>query len=233
MAKVVSCLKHAWANRAGIKRYFVKIEIWSDIMCPFCYLGKGRLEQALAAFPGKAEVEITWKSFQLNPDMPNEPGITLEQYLVDRKGWSPDRIRAGHERIARAGAELGLHYDFDRAVVANSLDAHRLIQAAKAEGKGDVMEDRLFRAYFGEGKSIADHGVLAALAVDAGLDAEKARAVLADPQAYAAEVQADLREAAQLGVTGVPFFVFNRKFAVSGAQDSEVFAQALAQAASG
>jgi protein disulfide-isomerase len=130
----------------------------------------------------------------------------------------------------RAAAEMGLLYDFDRAVVANSFDAHRLIQAAKARGKGDAMEERLFRAYFSEGKSIGDRAVLAELARDAGLDEAEAKAVLSDPEAYAAEVRADLREAMELGVTGVPFFVFDRKFAVSGAQDVSVFARALEKA---
>jgi predicted DsbA family dithiol-disulfide isomerase len=209
----------------------MEIEIWSDVVCPFCWLGKHRFEKALAAYPGKAEVEVTWRSFQLHPDMQRKPGMTLERYLTERKGWSFMQIRAGHERIAKAGAELGIRYDFDKAVVANSFDAHRLIQAAKAEGKGDAMEERLFRAYFGEGADIGDPAALAGLAVEAGMGQAQAASVLADPEAFADAVTGDIREAENLGINAVPFFVINRKFGVSGAQDPATFLRALEQAA--
>jgi predicted DsbA family dithiol-disulfide isomerase len=204
----------------------MKIEIWSDVMCPFCYLGKRRLESALARFPHRDEVEIAWKSFQLNPDMETVPGKSINAYLAEKKGWSPEQTRQVHERLTKAAAEAGLLYDFDKAVVANSFDAHRLVQLAKRHGLGDAMEERLFKAYFSEGRNIADHGTLLALAADAGLDRAGAAAVLAG-DAYTDEVNADVREARQLGVTGVPFFVLDRKFAVSGAQDTDVFLQAL------
>jgi predicted DsbA family dithiol-disulfide isomerase len=204
----------------------MKIEIWSDVMCPFCYLGKRKLEKALEQFPHRGEVEIAWKSFQLNPDMKTEPGKSINQYLAEKKGWSLEQTRQQHDRLAKAAAELGLLYDFDRAVVANSFDAHRLVQLAKKHGLGDAMEERLFQAYFSEGKNIADHATLLGLAKDAGLDETEAGAVM-DSDAYAAEVNADAREARQLGVTGVPFFVLDRKFAVSGAQDTGVFLNAL------
>lgn len=210
----------------------MQIEIWSDVVCPFCYLGKGRLEKALEGFPERDQVEIEWKSFQLHPGLRRRPGQGLEEYLAERKGWSPAQIRAGHERLARAGAELGLRYEFEKALIADTFDAHRLLQMAKAEGKGGDLEDRLFRAYFTEGKDIGDHAVLAALAGEAGLDAARAAAMLADKEAYAGAVRADLEEAEHLGISGVPFFVFDRRFAVSGAQDVEVFRRALAQAMS-
>lgn len=208
----------------------MEIEIWSDVVCPFCYLGKRRLEQALEGFPGQAEVNLSWKSFQLHPDMKRSPGLTLEKYLADRKGWSPAQIKANHDRLARAGAAEGLDYRFDKAVVADTFDAHRLIQAAQAEGKGTAMEDRLFRAYFTEGQDISDAATLEALAGEAGLDRAKAAAVLKDRGAFADAVRADIEEAEKLGIQGVPFFVFDRRFAVSGAQDAEVFKRALAQA---
>lgn len=204
----------------------MNIEIWSDMMCPFCYLGKRRLEAALQSFPGKDGVEITWKSFQLNPDMKTEPGKSITQYLMEKKGWSLEYTRQAHDQLTKAAAEAGLLYDFDRAVVANSFDAHRLVQLAKARGLGDAMEERLFKGYFSEGASIADHATLLKLAVEAGLDQAEAKAVL-ESDAYSAEVKGDVREAQQLGVTGVPFFVFDRKFAVSGAQDTSVFLKAL------
>jgi predicted DsbA family dithiol-disulfide isomerase len=199
-------------------------------MCPFCYIGKRKLETALAAFPGRAGVEIIWKSFQLNPDMRTEPGKSITQYLMEKKGWSLEQTRSQHERLTQVAAELGLLYDFDRAVVANSFDAHRLVQLAKRDGLGDAMEERLFKAYFSEGKNIADHATLVELSREAGMNGVEAGAVLAG-QAFADGVRADVREAQQLGVTGVPFFVFDRKFAVSGAQDISVFARALEQAA--
>ena len=209
---------------------FMKIEIWSDVMCPFCYLGKRRLESALEQSGLKDEAEIIWKSFQLNPDMKTDPGKGIEAYLVEKKGWSLDQIRKSHARLTQAAAEMGLLYDFEKAVVANSFDAHRLVQLAKTRGLGDAMEERLFKAYFSEGGNIADHAVLLRLAANAGLDEREAKDALADPTAFAREVMEDVREARQLGVTGVPFFVFDRKFAVSGAQDTAVFMEALAKA---
>lgn len=209
---------------------FMKIEIWSDVMCPFCYLGKRRLEKALHDSGLEAEAEITWKSFQLNPDMENVPGKTIETYLAETKGWSLDQIRKNHARLTQSAAEMGLLYDFDKAVVANSFDAHRLVQLAKTRGLGDAMEERLFKAYFSEGGNIADSATLRRLAVDAGLPAADAEAVLADKKAYARDVLEDVREAQELGVNGVPFFVFDRKFAVSGAQDTAVFIKALTKA---
>jgi predicted DsbA family dithiol-disulfide isomerase len=210
----------------------MNIEIWSDMMCPFCYLGKRRLEEALQSFPGKDGVGITWKSFQLNPDMKTEPGKSITQYLMEKKGWSLEHTRQAHDRLTKAAAEAGLLYDFDRAVVANSFDAHRLVQFAKARGLGDAMEERLFKGYFSEGANIADHATLLKLAGEAGLDRTEAETVL-ESDAYSAEVKADVREAQQLGVTGVPFFVFDRKFAVSGAQDTGVFLKALERAQAG
>lgn len=208
----------------------MEIEIWSDVVCPFCYLGKRRLEQALAVFPERDEVEISWKSFQLHPDMRRAPGQSLERYLMERKGWSLAQIQSIHERLAKTGAEAGLDYRFDKAVVADTFDAHRLIQAAQSEGKGTAMEDRLFRAYFTEGKDIADARTLEALAAEAGMDPARAASVTADKAAFADVVRKDIEEAERLGVNGVPFFVFDRRIAVSGAQDVETFRRALGQA---
>lgn len=208
----------------------MNIEIWSDMMCPFCYLGKRRLEEALSRFPEKEKVEITWKSFQLNPGMKTDPGKNITQYLMEIKGWSLEQTRQAHDRLTKAAAEAGLLYDFDRAVVANSFDAHRLVQLAKARGLGDAMEERLFKGYFSEGANIADPATLLLLAKEAGLEEGESKSVL-ESDAYSAEVKADVREAQQLGVTGVPFFLFDRKFAVSGAQDTSVFLKALEKAA--
>jgi predicted DsbA family dithiol-disulfide isomerase len=204
----------------------MKIEIWSDIMCPFCYIGKRRFEKALTEFGDKGKVEIEWKSFQLNPGMKTEPGKNINQYLSEIKGWSIEQARAMNDRVVGMAREEGLHYDLERAVVANSFDAHRLIQFAKTKGKGDEAEELLFKAYFTEGKNIADHEVLSGLGSELGLDKEKLEKMLAGKE-YSEEVKNDITEAQKIGVTGVPFFVFNRRYAVSGAQEVETFLDVL------
>src|ERR1044072_2264180 len=119
----------------------MKVEIWSDVMCPFCYIGKRKFEHALEQFPHKDEVEITWKSFQLNPAMKTEPGKNINQYLAEIKGWTIDRAKEMNDHVSKMAEEVGLHYDFDKAVVANSFDAHRFIQFAKKQSKGDAAEE--------------------------------------------------------------------------------------------
>jgi len=207
----------------------MKVEIWSDVMCPFCYIGKRRFEEALALFPQADEVQITWKSFQLNPDMVTDPSISIHQYLADIKGWQLDYARQLNQQVTEMAAGVGLHYDFDRAVVANSFDAHRLLQLAKQHGLGDAAEEALFKAYFTEGKNIADRGTLTELGVAIGLDANEMKQVLST-NAYADAVKHDIDEAQQLGIRGVPFFVFDEKYAVSGAQPVEVFLETLEKA---
>jgi predicted DsbA family dithiol-disulfide isomerase len=204
----------------------MKVEIWSDVMCPFCYIGKRRFENALQQFEGKLEVEIEWKSFQLNPDLNTEPGKNINQYLAEIKGWSVSDAKAMNDRVTRMAESEGLHYDMDKAVVANSFDAHRLIQFAKANGRGDLAEENLFKAYFTEGKNIADRSELMEIGKKIGLESEELQAVL-QADKFSDEVRADIEEAGRIGVTGVPFFVFNRRYAVSGAQDTETFLDVL------
>lgn len=204
----------------------MKVEIWSDVMCPFCYIGKRHFEKALADFPGRDKIEVEWKSFQLNPDMKTEPGKNINEYLAGHKGWSVEQARQANQYVTKMAGEAGLEYDMDRAVVANSFDAHRLVQLAKRSGLGDAMEERLFRAYFTEGKNIADHATLLELAADTGLEKEQVEKVLAG-RAFTEEVEKDIYEAKQINVRGVPYFVFNDRYAVSGAQPSATFAGAL------
>ncbi len=199
------------------------------MMCPFCYIGKRRLEAALDQFSGKQQVEITWKSFQLNPDMPTELGKSITSYLAEIKGWTLEYSRQMHAALTASARELGLHYDFDRAVVANSFDAHRVVQLAKTKHLGDAMEERFFKAYFSEGENIADHKVLLRLGHEVGLLEGEIREALAT-DAFAGAVRQDINEAMKIGVNGVPFFVFDRKYAVSGAQDTKVFLQVLEKA---
>lgn len=204
----------------------MNVEIWSDVMCPFCYIGKRHFEQALNEFPGKDSVTIVWKSFQLNPEMVTDPSKNINQFLAEHKGISIGQAKQMNDRVTEMARNAGLTYDFDKAIVANSFDAHRLSHFAKKYGKQDAVEERLFKAYFTEGKNTADHKTLIQLAVESGLDAEETRTMLAGNE-FADAVETDIYEAQQVGVRGVPFFVFDNKYAVSGAQPSQLFLQVL------
>lgn len=204
----------------------MKVEIWSDVMCPFCYIGKRKFEAALDQFDHKESIEIVWKSFQLNPAQVTNPDQSVTEYLAEAKGWTLSYARQMNDYVTNMAAEVGLQYDFDKAVIANSFDAHRVVQLAKTHGKGDDMEERLFKAYFTEGFNTADHDTLLKLGTDIGLDEAEVKQVLSGNQ-FATEVKKDISEARQVGVTGVPFFVFNQKYAVSGAQAPETFLGAL------
>lgn len=202
------------------------VEIWSDVMCPFCYIGKRKFEAALAQFPGRDKVEVVWRSFQLDPDLKTEPGKSVPQSLAEKKGWSPEQTAQMIDRVTNMAKTAGLEYHFDKAVVANSFDAHRFTHFAKAQGEQDAAEERLFAAYFTEGKNTADLQTLAQLGGDIGLDTQAlAQALSGD--AFADEVDQDIALARQFGINAVPFFVFNRKYAISGAQDEQVFLDAL------
>lgn len=205
----------------------MKVEIWSDIMCPFCYIGKRHYETALQQFADSNSIELEWHSFQLDPNLPKPASkLSAYQYLAERKGMSLEQSVAMHQNVIEMAKEAGLTYNYDKAVVANSFDAHRLIQLAKKHKLGDEAEERLFKAYFMEGKDMSDPTTLIALGKEIGLD-EKLVSAVVNSSEYTAEVNADIQEAQQIGVTGVPFFVFDRKYAVSGAQPSSAFLNVL------
>lgn len=206
------------------------VEIWSDVVCPFCYIGKRKFEAALAQFPGKDSVTVVWRSFQLDPDLKTEPGKSVEQSLSEKKGWSMQYTREMTRYVTDMATGVGLDYHFERTVVANSRDAHRFSHFARRHGKQNEAEEKLFSAYFIEGKNIADHQTLAEIAAAIGLDAAAVRTALAS-DAHAAELDHDIDLARQFGIGSVPFFVFDRKVAVSGAQDTSVFLQTLERAA--
>ncbi|QIK71187.1 DsbA family oxidoreductase [Propioniciclava coleopterorum] len=210
----------------------MKIDIWSDIACPWCYIGLTRFERALAGFEHAEGVQVVHHSFQLDPTLPESFDGTEAEYLAARKGGSVADMRAMFAHVARAAATEDLTMDFDTLVVANSRRAHRLLHAARdADPTGGVqrrLEDALFRAHFTDGESISDADVLVRLAVAAGMDADLARAALDDPERDA-QVAADIARASQLGISGVPFFVLADKYGISGAQPLEAFTQALAQ----
>lgn len=199
-------------------------------MCPFCYIGKRHLEKALETFSARDQVEIEWKSYQLDPTIPlsfEEP-VGVYAYLADRKGWSLEQSKQMHDRVVEMAATVGLEYNFDRAVVANSLYAHRVIQLAKEKGLDDAIEEIFFRAYFTDGKDLASVATLVALGEEAGLEAEEIRAAIGSEE-LAYRVSQDIQEGVNLGVRGVPFFVFDRQYGISGAEPIQVFIDTLNQ----
>jgi len=207
----------------------MKIQIWSDVMCPFCYIGKRRFEQALEQFEHKNEIEVEWKSFQLNPNLVTDPTININQYLADIKGITIDHAKQLNDHVTEMAAEVGLTYDFDKAIVANSFDAHRFTHLAKQNGLGDQAEEALFKAYFTEGKNIADHETLAELGEQIGLNKDEVAHTLKGNK-YAINVNQDIAQAQQLGIRGVPFFVMDMKYGVSGAQPVDAFTQTIEKA---
>ena len=207
----------------------MKIDIWSDIMCPFCYIGKRKLEGALRQFEHKDDVQITWHSFQLDPAITYESGRDLYSYLAERKGQSHEWSVRVHNQMTETAKREGLTYNFDKAVIANSFDAHRLIQLAKTHGLGDVAEELLFRAYFTEGKNIGDHNTLMQIGMEIGLRSVEVGEML-NSDDFATQVHQDIMMAQNLGIRGVPFFLLDERFGISGAQPVEVFADGLQQA---
>ncbi|MEV3856539.1 DsbA family oxidoreductase [Streptomyces sp. NPDC050095] len=209
----------------------MRVEIWTDINCPFCYIGKSRFEQALDAFPHKDQVEVVHRSFELDPTIAKgDTGLVVPK-IAKKYGISEEQAAANERGLGQQAGALGLPYLTEGRDYGNSFDLHRLLHLAKDKGVQDAVIDALYQGNFVEKESVfADEENVVRLVVAAGLDEAEVRAVLADPTAYADDVRADEREAAELGATGVPFFVLDRKYGVSGAQPAEVFTQALTQA---
>src|SRR4051794_35192722 len=207
----------------------MRVEIWSDIVCPWCYIGKRRFETALAEFAHADQVEVVWRAFELDPNAPRSREGTLTDHVARKYGMSPEQARASQERlIDLAGAE-GVTFRFDIAQPGNTFDAHRLVHVASEHGLQDAMKERLLAAYLTEGAPIGDPETLVALAAEIGLDPDEARAVVYGDR-YAEAVRAEEGDAVSLGITGVPFFVIDRTYGVSGAQASSVFADVLEKA---
>jgi predicted DsbA family dithiol-disulfide isomerase len=207
----------------------MRVEIFSDVACPFCFIGKRNFERALEAFPYPDEVEVRWRSFQLDPAAPAEPRGSTQSHLAEKYGVSLEEARAMSERVLVMARAAGLEMDFDRVVHVNTFEAHRLLHLAASQGKGDRMAEALFTAYFTEAGDIADHELLLRLAGEAGLDPAETEALLSGDR-FTEEVRADFSEAMELGLTGVPAFVIDRSLLVSGAQPPEVLLGALQQA---
>ena len=207
----------------------MKVEIWSDVVCPWCYIGKRRFERALAGFAHRDQVEVAWRAFELDSSAPAERHGGYAENLAAKYGVSVARAQEMIDTMTATAAQDGLDVRFDTARPGNTFDAHRLLHLAADRGVQDAVKERLLRATFSEGEPIGDADTLVRLVAEAGLDADEARAVLASDR-YAAEVRGDQAQARAYGISGVPFFVVDGRYGVSGAQPAEALAQVLAQA---
>ncbi|MGM0876902.1 MAG: DsbA family oxidoreductase [Bacillota bacterium] len=204
----------------------MQIEVWSDIICPFCYIGKRRLEVALSKFLHREEVTIEYRSFELNPDAQINYDEDNTELLAKKYGTSKEQIIAMNQQLTEQAKEVGLTYHLDKIRPTNTFDAHRLIQFAKQIGKENEMVERLFKAYFTEVRHVGEAKTLIEIAVEVGLDEHEVQSLLNSNQ-FEADVRAQEQDAQQIGVTGVPFYLINRKYAISGAQPSEAFLEVM------
>lgn len=204
----------------------MKIEVWSDFVCPFCYIGKRRLEMALEKFSHIDEVTVEYKSYELDPNAEKNPGKNIHELLAGKYGMSVEKAKNSNEELGKQAADIGLTYNFDTMQHTNTFDAHRVAKYADENGKGKEITERLLNAYFTESRLISDHATLIELAGEVGLDKDEVTKLLKVDD-YAIHVRADEEQARQIGVQGVPFFVFNEKYAVSGAQPPEAFSEVL------
>lgn len=207
----------------------IRIDVWSDVVCPWCYVGKRRLERALAMFPHRDEVEVVHRAFQLDPSAPRDRTERTLEMLAAKYGTSPEQAAAMQARVSQIAAGEGLEYHLDRTLSGNTFDAHRVLKLARERGREAEVLERFYRAYFTEARSLFDAASLARIAAEAGLDAAEVERVLADGT-YADEVEIDRYEAGKLGGNGVPFFVVGGRYGISGAQPLELFEQVLERA---
>jgi predicted DsbA family dithiol-disulfide isomerase len=207
----------------------IRIDVWSDVVCPWCYVGKRRLERALAAFPHKDEVEIVHRAFQLDPSAPRDRTEPVLEHLAAKYGTSVEQARTMQARVSQIAAGEGLEYHLDRTLSGNTFDAHRVLKLARERGREAEVLERFYRAYFTEAQSLFDAPSLARIAAEAGLDPAEVERVLAG-DTYADEVEAARYEAGKLGANGVPFFVVGGRYGISGAQPLELFEQVLERA---
>lgn len=206
----------------------MKVEIWSDVMCPFCYIGKRHFEQAIDKLPFKNEIEVAWKSYQLNPEYHNTDNETIYDYLSRSKGMPIEQAKQMTKQVVEMASNAGLTMDFDKNVPANTFDAHRLIHLAAKHGLQDLAEEKLFEAHFVKSLNLGEASVLLDVAEEIGLDRTEAESVLKGNE-FAEAVRYDVYESQNLGIRGVPYFVMDRKYGVSGAQPVQAFTDALTQ----
>ncbi|MEK3889280.1 DsbA family oxidoreductase [Bacillus sp. FSL K6-3431] len=208
----------------------MKIAVWSDFVCPFCYIGKRRLEEALKQFDHRDQIEIEFKSFELDPNAPKDSKQSMQEVLATKYGMSLEKAKEMNASIGEQAASVGLTFNFENMKPTNTFDAHRLAHFAKKQGKDAQLTEKLLYAYFTDSKNVGDQITLANIAETVGIAHEDALTVLNDEQAYADDVRNDQKTAQQIGVRGVPFFVINDKYAISGAQAPETFLGALQKA---
>jgi len=204
----------------------IKVDVWSDIACPWCYIGKRRFERGAQRFGG--DVEVEYHSFELSPDTPVDFEGSEIDFLAGHKGLPPERVTEMLARVTGIAEQLGLHYDYDALQHTNTVKAHQLLHYAKAHGRQLEMKERLLKAYFTEGRHLGRDAELADLAAEIGLDREDVLRSLAGDE-YLAAVREDERTAAEYGINGVPFFVIEGRYGVSGAQDEATFESVLRQ----
>lgn len=207
----------------------MKVEIWSDIFCPFCYIGKRKFELALKEFDKKEEVEVRYRSFELNPNAPKSNDKNIHELIASKYGISYEEAKLNNDNIVKQAKDLGVEYNFDTLVVTNSFDAHRMIHFAEKYGKMQEMTEALFKAYFTDSKNVSDFNTLGDIVSNIGLDKDEAIKVLNNNE-YKDLVRRDEEMARHYGISSVPFFIFNDKFSVSGAQPTEIFSMALNKA---
>lgn len=204
----------------------IKIEIWSDVVCPFCYVGKKKLEQAINKLDANDKVEIIWRSFQLDPNFPKNEAIPSTQYLVQKRGYPADQVNAMSNNLKQQATQYGIDFNFENAQTFNTEDVHRLLHWAKSSNKTNELKEALMKAYFTDGKNLSLNNEILQVVASVGLDKNEALKIL-ESSKFTEEVQMDIYMAQQVGARGVPFFVFNNKPAISGAQDDKVFEQAI------
>ncbi len=207
----------------------VKVEIWTDVMCPFCYIGKRKFEAGLAQFAHKDKVEVIWKSFLLNPDLKTDASVSMNAYVAQRKGVSMEEAAAMSEGATQKATTVGLKYNMDKVIPANTLKAHQFAHFAKKHGLQSSAEELLFRSYFIDGKNVDSDSTLSQLVEELGLSAEEFKLAI-DKQSYLADVKAEIQEAKELGIRMIPHFAVNRKYVVSGSYDSQTFTDILTKA---
>lgn len=208
----------------------MNIEIWSDFVCPFCYIGEKRLFDAMEQVTFKDELTIEYKSFELDPQAKTFDGTTIDEAIAKKYGVSVEQARQNNQQIKEQAKMVGLDFNFDTMKPTNTLAAHRLAKFAKSQGKELAMANRLFAAYFTEGRLVSDTDVLLGLATEIGLDSDQVKVILADDSAHLEEVRADEKQAQLYGISSVPYIVVDNKYAIKGAQPLETFVGALEKA---
>ena len=207
----------------------IKIEIWSDVVCPFCYIGKKKMEQAIAKLNAEDKIEIIWHSFQLDPDFPKDISVPSTKHLSEKKGYPVEQIKGMYNQLANQGKKYGIGFQFEKALSFNTLDAHRLIQWAKIVDKSNELKEAFMLAYFTNGIDLSQQENILKVIEQVGLDTVKAKAIL-NSDDYTQEVEQDIYQSRQLRIRGVPYFLINENEVISGAQNDKVFENVLSAA---